>query len=107
LPAPAAGKLDHRTLAAPEESDAQASHPPRTETEQILCEQIALTLGFDEVGLDENFFALGGNSLLAVELLAKIRRALGVKLSLRALIRSPTAAGLSAALAQSVAPPLD
>ena len=57
-----------------------------------MCE----VLGVDEVGLEENFFALGGHSLLVVELLFRVEKELGVRPSLEAFSRTPTAATLAA-----------
>lgn len=61
---------------------AGAATPPRTELERRLVAMWEETLGLTTVGVDDNFFDLGGHSLLAVELLARVRRELGVDLSL-------------------------
>ncbi len=87
------GKLDHAALPAPEVESAYRA--PRSETERVLCELMALTLGTDEVGIDDDFFGLGGHSLLGVRLIARIRTALNAELQVRTLFQAPTAAGLA------------
>ncbi|MEM8930913.1 MAG: amino acid adenylation domain-containing protein, partial [Acidobacteriota bacterium] len=79
------GKVDRRALPAPEGlSDAGvAFRPPETETEQVLAELWSEALGTDAVGLDDDFFALGGHSLIAVRLISRLRERLGVELPVR------------------------
>ena len=55
-------------------------------------------LGIQEVGREENFFMLGGHSLLGAQLIARIREVFGVSLTLRNLFQAPTVASLSAAI---------
>nr|WP_042181378.1 non-ribosomal peptide synthetase [Kibdelosporangium sp. MJ126-NF4]CEL12934.1 Siderophore biosynthesis non-ribosomal peptide synthetase modules [Kibdelosporangium sp. MJ126-NF4]CTQ98619.1 Siderophore biosynthesis non-ribosomal peptide synthetase modules [Kibdelosporangium sp. MJ126-NF4] len=96
LPVTPNGKLDRRALPAPE--FATTSRPPRTRTEQVLCELFSDVLGVPDIGPDDSFFALGGHSLLAARVVAKIRVALDTTLSVRAIFDTPTPAGLAKAL---------
>jgi amino acid adenylation domain-containing protein len=96
-------KVDRRALeaqavlAAPE-GEAAA---PRDAIEETLAELWAAELGRERVGVHDDFFALGGHSLLGARLVARIRETLGADLSLRRLFETPTVAGLAEALRTS------
>ncbi|HEX2569410.1 MAG TPA: amino acid adenylation domain-containing protein [Polyangia bacterium] len=95
LPLTPSGKLDRRALPAPEAAAvARTSIAPRTPTEALLAVLWADVLGGGVPGVEEHFFERGGHSLLAIQLLARIRAAMGVELPVRALFEAPTLAGL-------------
>ena len=72
------------------------STPPRTELEKAVAQVWREALGVDAVGIDDDFFGLGGNSLVAVQLIAALRKEVGVRLPMRSLFELPTVAGLAA-----------
>jgi acyl carrier protein len=76
---------------------------PRPPHEEILCGIFAELLGVEQVGIDDSFFALGGNSFLAMRLVSQVREALGVELDLRMLFEFPTVEGLAGHVRQSPA----
>jgi acyl-CoA synthetase (AMP-forming)/AMP-acid ligase II len=94
LPLTPAGKLDRAALPAPEAAPAAAGGEPRTRLEARLADLWAEALEVPRVGIEDDFFELGGHSLLAVLLLARVRGALGVEVSLRAFFARPTVAGM-------------
>jgi acyl carrier protein len=73
---------------------------PGSELEKILCEIWAGTIGVDRVGVDDDFFGLGGNSLVAVQLISRVSKEAGVRLPMRTLFETPTVGGLAARIEQ-------
>lgn len=100
LPLTRNGKLDTAALPAPA-SAAAPYEAPRTAVERTLAEIWAEVLGTPEVGRRSSFFALGGHSLVAAAVLAKLRAVLGVTLPLRALFATDDLAGLAEVVEQA------
>jgi amino acid adenylation domain-containing protein len=102
LPLTGSGKMDRRALPEPDWGAVTSRAPvaPRTPLEVRLAAIFAEVLGLPApVGVSDNFFALGGHSLTATRLLARIRAFCGVDLPVRTLFADPTVAGVAAALA--------
>jgi acyl carrier protein len=96
LPLTPSGKVARRALPAPEHTSAAAGYvAPRTPTEELLASVYAEVLRVDRVGVAESFFDLGGHSLLAVRVASRVRDALGVELTVRALFEAPGVAELA------------
>ncbi|MFN5567450.1 MAG: condensation domain-containing protein, partial [Bradyrhizobium sp.] len=78
---------------------AQVYAPPQGETEVAIARIWSELLGVERIGRHDNFFALGGHSLLAVQLVSRLRQALGVELALAVLFARPVISELAASLA--------
>ena len=102
LPLTGSGKIDYRALPEPDWGavPGQVRVAPRTPTESKLAAIMAELLALPApVGVSDNFFALGGHSLTATRLVARIKAVYGVDLPIHALFSDPTVAGLAVALA--------
>ncbi|MFI5777059.1 amino acid adenylation domain-containing protein [Nocardia sp. NPDC051570] len=97
FPLNASGKLDRRALPAPTFSRHEF-RSPATPVEEIVAEIFGSVLGLERVGADDDFFALGGNSLIATRVVARLGAAIGARVPVRALFETPTVAELAAAV---------
>ena len=92
LPLTPNGKVDRRALPAPEGRRVRARAPtsrPAGDVEEILAGIWAEVLGVERVGRRDHFFELGGHSLLAVQVISRVRQALGVEVALGELFTRP------------------
>ncbi|MBF3252614.1 non-ribosomal peptide synthetase, partial [Pseudomonas aeruginosa] len=97
------GKLDRKALPAPEVSVAQAGYSaPRNAVERTLAEIWQDLLGVEQVGLDDNFFSLGGDSIVSIQVVSRARQA-GLQLSPRDLFQHQTVQSLAAVARHSQA----
>ncbi|WP_147138150.1 non-ribosomal peptide synthase/polyketide synthase, partial [Nocardia ninae] len=97
FPLNTSGKLDRKALPEPVFSvDETSFRAPRTQAEQIVAGIFADVLSQDRIGIDDNFFDLGGNSLVATQVVSRIGVAFGTQIGVRALFESPTVAGIAA-----------
>jgi nonribosomal peptide synthetase DhbF len=99
LPLTPNGKLDRKALPDPADSHTPVGRGPRSREELLLCGLYAELLGREPIGIDDNFFALGGHSMLVTKLVNRIRSDLGAEVSVRTVFQAPTVAELSAQLA--------
>ncbi|MEN9865680.1 MAG: hypothetical protein RL748_1270, partial [Pseudomonadota bacterium] len=93
------GKVDRKALPEPDTSASQAHHvAPRTDMEHALCALWQEVLGVERVGITDDFFRLGGHSLSATRLMARINQTFNVALPLKTLFHCPTLGELAQTL---------
>jgi acyl-coenzyme A synthetase/AMP-(fatty) acid ligase/acyl carrier protein len=104
LPLTPNGKVDRRALPAPDSvhTDRGALTPPRTETEERLAQIWCDVLQLPQIGVEDNFFDMGGHSLLALQVVNRAKTAFQVNLSLRSLFDAPTVARLASQIEQQI-----
>ena len=94
LPLTPNGKLDRKALPAPDRAPSTLRRAPRTPQEEMLCALFAEVLGLEQVGIDDNFFALGGDSIMSIQLVSRARKA-GLVITPRAVFQHQTVEGLA------------
>ncbi len=98
LPLTTHGKVDRAALPTPTPANILTDDrfdPPQSEVEHWLAALLTNLLGVDRIGRDDNFFRLGGHSLMGAQLIAKIQERFGVELSLRSLFDHPSVHGIA------------
>ncbi len=107
LPLNSNGKLDRKALPAPEFTGSSSGRTPRTHAEEVFCSLVVQVLSVPHATPDDNFFALGGDSILAFQLVSRARQA-GVIVSLRDVFEQQTIealAGVSRGQGAAIAAP--
>ena len=104
LPLTPSGKVDRKALPRPEpRQEEQGYVAPRTAVEEQVAAIWGQVLGLERVGVNDNFFDLGGHSLMATRVASRVREGFGVELPLSRLFDAPTVGGLAQALSELVA----
>jgi len=104
LPLMSNGKVDRHALPAPEHTRQELEQDyvaPRNEVEEKLAAIFSEVLGVAQVGVEDNFFLLGGHSLSATQVIIRILDVLQTDVPLRRIFETPTVAGLALAVEQS------
>ncbi|MNO68080.1 Plipastatin synthase subunit C [compost metagenome] len=86
LPVTTNGKLDRRMLPLPEVNSTQEYVAPRNELEETLVHIFSEVLGLERIGIDDNFFEMGGDSIKAIRIISKVREH-GFELDIRTLVQ--------------------
>lgn len=110
LPFASSGKVNRAALPAPSDENTLRDETfitPRTPTEERVAAIVADLLGLEQVGVNDNFFYLGGNSLFGTQVIARVRDAFNVEISLLKLFDHPTVADFAAEVERSIVARLD
>ncbi|HEU5381257.1 MAG TPA: amino acid adenylation domain-containing protein, partial [Ktedonobacteraceae bacterium] len=103
LPLTSSGKVDRKALPMPEKGRSGVAYvAPRTALEEQIAQVWTEVLGLERVGVMDNFFEIGGHSLKATQIIARVRQIVGVTVSLRSLFEDPTIAGQARAFEQAL-----
>jgi amino acid adenylation domain-containing protein len=110
IPVKSSGKVDRSALPAPNDENILREEiflSPRTATEERVAAIVASLLGLQQVGVNDNFFYLGGNSLFGTQVIARLRDAFDVEVPLLRLFDHPTVADLAAEIERLIMVRLD
>ena len=105
LPLTPNGKVDRAALPRPDATNTvqdEVTAVPNTPTEERLARIVTTLLKLDQVGIEDNFFLLGGHSLLGTQIIAQVADTFGVDLPLRSLFDAPTVRLLSAEIERRI-----
>jgi amino acid adenylation domain-containing protein len=107
LPMTTNGKLDRRALmtlpvSVTETEQEESGQGPRTPIEEIIAGIWSQVLGYESIDIDANFFALGGHSLLIMQVASRLRQSLGTTLPLRRFFEQPIIRGLAQVLEEQM-----
>ncbi|HYP25735.1 MAG TPA: phosphopantetheine-binding protein, partial [Blastocatellia bacterium] len=98
LPLTSSGKVDRRALPDAEwsgQAESRSYEAPRTPVEEVVAGIWADVLSLDQVGIHENFFDLGGHSLLVTKVISRVRSVFDVEIPLMEMIETPTVAAFA------------
>ncbi|MEW2160000.1 amino acid adenylation domain-containing protein [Streptomyces sp. NPDC007189] len=98
IPLSPAGKVNRRALPAPDYAQVSAGRAPRDQREEALCALFADVLGLQTVGIDDDFFSIGGDSIRSIQVVVRAK-ALGIAVSTREVFEHRTVARLAALVA--------
>ena len=102
LPLTPNGKIDRKALPQPDMDTPEEEYVgPRDPTEETLCQLWQEVLRRERVGIHDNFFSMGGHSLLAVQLISRIKQAFAIEIPLSALFAGPTVARMARHIAEA------
>ncbi|OKH46951.1 non-ribosomal peptide synthetase [Calothrix sp. HK-06] len=103
LPLNPNGKVDLRALPAPDTSSFVSNDfvAPRTDTEALLVKIWRQVLRLEQIGINDNFFEMGGDSLLAMQIISRCRQSFDVEVSLNLLFEKPTISSFAEAIVQT------
>ncbi|OME89047.1 hypothetical protein BK124_30670, partial [Paenibacillus amylolyticus] len=102
LPLTRNGKLDKKALPEPDRTSTQTYTAPRNALEEVIATVFREVLGLEQVGIDDDFYTLGGDSIKAIRILSKMREQ-GYDLGVRTIMQGRTIRGMSSAVTASVA----
>ncbi len=106
IPRTPIGKVDRKALPVPDRDRPELKHEyvaPRNPVEQMIADLWAKTIGIEKVGIYDNFFDLGGHSLMATQIISRLRNTYNVEIPLRKLFEAPTVANLAMVIAEAQA----